>query len=299
MAEGHLHLFHATIMLMKKRRKRIDPNTVVLLKRILSGIASIFLVVLLLFGIWHGTRVSSLTITSVKAEGGETIDNNKLEALVTGVLEGEYVGFVPKRFSWFYPKKKIYETLYSIDRIHNVEVERVDGTSLSVTYDEYIPHALWCVSVVSDDCFFVDDSGFAFAEAPKLTGASLLRFVKSGYDPTLDEILLETDSYKKINYLIDLLSNQGWFVSYVEIDQVGDVFLQIVGGGELKVSLSITPEETIDNLFVVLNSDKFSHIEPGNFKYIDLRFGNKVFVNEEFEDFEMDTTSSTTENEIE
>lgn len=284
MAEGHLHLFHATIRLMKKRRRRINPDTVVFLKRIASGIVAISVVILLLFGVWYGTRIPSLTITSVKAEGGETVNSGEIEALVLNILEGEYVGFVPRKFSWFYPEKKIYKALYSVDRVHNVEVKRNDWTSLNITFDEYVPHALWCTSAVSDDCLFIDNTGYAFAEAPKLTGGSFLRFVKSGREPILEETLVDSDLYENLHYLTKLLSEQNWFVSYIEIDQVGDIFLKIVDGGELKVSASLTPEETIDNLFLILNSDEFSYIEPGNFKYIDLRFGNKVFVNEELED---------------
>jgi len=37
---------------------------------------------------------------------------------------------------------------------------------------------------------------------------------------------------------------------------------------------------TVNNLNVVLTSDEFTDIQPGGFQYIDLRFGNKVFVNE-------------------
>lgn len=274
---------------MKKRRRRIDPNTVVLLKQMAIGAFVIFVVVLLLSGIWYGTRLPSLTITSIQAEGGETIDNDEIEVLVRNVLEGEYLGFIPKSFSWFYPKQKIYDVLYSVERLNNVQIERNGPTGLNINFDEYVPHALWCTSVTGDDCLFLDETGYSFAVAPKLTGGSFLRFVESGREPVLDESLLDVDLYEKLHHLSHLLSEQGWFASCIEIDQVGDVFVQIVGGGELKVSTSLTPEETVDNLSVILNSDEFSHIEPGNFKYIDLRFGNKVFVNEELLETEIDT----------
>ena len=41
------------------------------------------------------------------------------------------------------------------------------------------------------------------------------------------------------------------------------------------------PEQTVANLETVLTAPAFTDLSPGNFSYIDLRFGNKVFVNEE------------------
>ena len=42
-----------------------------------------------------------------------------------------------------------------------------------------------------------------------------------------------------------------------------------------------SPASVIENLKTILVSEEFSHLKPGNFQYIDLRFGNKIFVNEE------------------
>jgi len=75
----------------------------------------------------------------------------------------------------------------------------------------------------------------------------------------------------------------------------------VVGGGEFKVTLTQEPEQTVENLLVVLTSEEFQGIEPGSFQYIDLRFGNKVFVNEELATPNEDVTSeiSTTTEETE
>jgi hypothetical protein len=68
-------------------------------------------------------------------------------------------------------------------------------------------------------------------------------------------------------------------VAYVETDMMRDVFMGIAGGGEIKASLRYTPAETLSNLETILTSNKLDNLTPGNFEYIDLRFGDKVFVN--------------------
>lgn len=277
-----------------QRHKRLDPNTVVLLKHIGIGVLVISIVALLLTGVWYGTRIQSLTITEVEASGGETIKHEEIERSVQGILDGEYLGFVPRRFAWFYPEEEVFNRVLETERLHNVRVVREGGTKLRVTYDEYVPYALWC-NEGDGGCVFLDDQGYAFAHSPKLSGGTFLRFFTIGREIAVGESMIENQVLEKILEIVHLLSEQGWFISYVEVDQVGDVFLKVVGGGELKVSTEESPAKTVENLLVILASEEFKHIKPGNFQYIDLRFGDKVFVNEEKD---VPAEASTTSEEM-
>jgi hypothetical protein len=140
---------------------------------------------------------------------------------------------------------------------------------------------LWCDEKEDENCLFLTADGYAFAPAPKLTGGSFLRFVTSGRPATVGEVVAERSIYENMHILTKLLADRQWFIDEIEIDQVGDVFLAVVGGGELKATSSELPQQTAENLAVILASKEFSHLTPGNFQYIDLRYGNKVFVNEE------------------
>ncbi|MCD5381631.1 MAG: hypothetical protein LR008_03595 [Candidatus Pacebacteria bacterium] len=267
---------------MRSRKNRlIDPNTVVLLKHIGIGILVISSVVLIIVSIWYGTRVQALTIDSIQVRGGETISHEAIKILALNELVGTYLGLVPRQFTWFYPEDDIKQSVEKIDKIHNVTVNRIKATGILVTFEEYVPDALWCASVESRDCLFLDKNGYAFAFAPNLNGGSFLRFTQVGATPELNNSIATTEEFLKLKSLDSLLSERGWFVSQLELDKEGDAFVVLTDGGELKISLTQHPEKTVENLFVVLTSEEFSHIQPGNFQYIDLRFGNKVFVNEE------------------
>ena len=276
-----------------RRKKRLDPNTVVIMKQIFRGCLVLLGAAVLVTAIWHGTRVQVLTIDTVSVSGGKTIKHSLVEELAQKELEGEYFGLIPKRFAWLYPEKSIHESLRDVERIHDISINRVNGKEIKITFDEYVSRALWCESVESDNCVFLDEEGFAFAPAPKLTGGSFLRFVQIGQTPELQKNISAVESYNDLFLLTELLAEQSWFVSHIELDTVGDAFLSLVDGGELKIALSQSPEETLDNFLTVISSEDFSHVEPGNFQYIDLRFGKKVFVNEELADPEEETASST------
>jgi hypothetical protein len=107
-----------------------------------------------------------------------------------------------------------------------------------------------------------------------------LRFVSIGKDPADHVQAFDEGHYRTIHELTKLFAEAKWFVSKAEVDAAGDAFLTIVDGGEFKVSLKQPAAETVSNLLTVLGSENFAHIKPGNFEYVDLRFGSKVFVNE-------------------
>ncbi|MFT7644786.1 MAG: cell division septal protein FtsQ [Candidatus Paceibacteria bacterium] len=283
---------------MKARRnRRLNPDTFVLLKHIFAGFLVLGCVALLVVAVWYGTRVEPLTITSVEVIGGETIQHGEIERMVNESLKGTYFGLIPRQFAWFYPESGIRTALEGIDRIRDLSIGRVSGNGLIVAFDEYIPQALWCGSTSGEDCLFLDNTGYSFGHAPNLSGGSFLRFVKTAQKAVLYTSITSTESFDTIVTLSELLAAQNWFVSLVEIDLAGDAFLQMSGGGELKVKLSQPPEEIVDNLLVVLSSVEFEHITPGNFQYIDLRYGNKVFVNEEIAAPEEETASSSEQQE--
>jgi cell division septal protein FtsQ len=221
-----------------------------------------------------------LTIRTIEVTGGETIDHTRVQQAIEMVLEGEYIGLVPRRFAWWYPEDDVLATVQQIPRVKDPVVNRVNGTTLRVTFAEYIPHALWCDHKDSDHCLFIDEVGYAFTEAPQLSGGAFPRFHTIGTTPTVGQVMLLPADLVAIEQLRSHVTEKLRLpVAYVETDMMRDVFMGIAGGGEIKASLRYTPAETLSNLETILTSNKLDNLTPGNFEYIDLRFGDKVFVN--------------------
>ncbi len=278
---------------MKFLRAKLDPNTIVLLKHIGIGLLVLSVAALIVTGVWYGTRIESLNIKSIEIVGGETINHEEVKIKAEQVLEGQYIGLVPRHFAWFFPQEEMLAALTPIERIHNIAINRTSGTDLRITFDEYTPQALWCKSLEQSECVFLDVNGYAFGHSPSLTGGTFLRFIKTGSEPTLGTAITNAETLANVKVFVSKLEEHGWYISHVEIDQVNDVFLKVVGGGELKVKVSDNPQHTIDNLLVILGSEEFVHLKPGNFQYIDLRFENKIYVNEEKNLLTGDTASGT------
>jgi hypothetical protein len=258
----------------------MSPGTVLLIRQVLVGVLIATFFGLLFSTVWFTTRIGALTLSEITTRGGETIQHSEVERIVRSKIDGTYLRLVPRAFAFTYPHDEIVSELSNIHRIKDVQVTRSGGNGVVVEFDEYVPHALWCKSNDDMGCFFLDDKGYSFAPAPPLAGGAFLRFVAIGKDTKEHEQAFKEEEYIRTHELVSKFAEAKWFVSKVEIDAAGDAFMTIVDGGQFKVSLRQSAEETVANLLTVLGSEKFAHIKPGNFEYIDLRFGEKVFVNE-------------------
>lgn len=258
-----------------------------------------FLVLLLFLAVggavWYGSRLESLNIVKINVVGGDTVPHDEVKAIVERELKGTYYRVVPKRFSWTYPEERILSSVESVSKIKEARLTRPDNKTLEVYFVEYNPVALWCETRDSlEGCIFLDDAGYAFVPAPPLRGNAMPRYYnkeipKEGQNPFSYEFIKDTLRFTK------LLRQNFNFVAH-GIEKVGleEVLLDITGGGQIKVSLRQPIDLTFENLRVLLESDEFVHISPGNFEYIDLRFGDKVFVNEVEEVIDEETNATST-----
>jgi len=289
----------AAVVPAKGRRRPLDPRTRLLIKQAGIGLGLSLLVLLVGCALWYGTRVTALTITTVTATGGETISTAVVIAAVEDKLKGEYIGLVPRRFAWAYPEEEILASLSTIARLKNPQLRRVGGTELKVEFEEYFPHALWCTDRGGKECYFIDDTGYAFSPAPQLQGGALARFMTIGTAPEVGVQMIPPADLEAIEVLRTEVSRDlSLPIAYVETDIMRDIFMGVAGGGEIKATLRLTPQETFENLRAVLSAPEFSDLAPGNFQYIDLRFGNKVFVNEETKLVATSTLATSSESTV-
>lgn len=289
------------ILLMKwsrHKRRRVSGDTPrrVLLRQIFWGIVSILLVSGIGYGIWYFTHLPSLNISEVVVSGGETLPHDEIQLVTEDELIGDYVRLIPKSFVWTYPEESISDSLYEIDRVKDVDIQR-DNQQLSVHFEEYQPVALWC-SPDDLDCVFLDSAGYAFAEAPKLEGSAFVRYSEVGRQPTKRTVGFPAEFIQNTNeFIVRAYDQLGFNIIAVEKTGLEEMIYHVAGGGEIKVSTRVSTEETLANLATILSSSEFSHLSPGNFQYVDLRYGDKVFVNETISE-NTETTTSTSDADV-
>lgn len=231
---------------------------------------------------WYGTRLDSFTVDSVNVTGAETVPPERIEERVNALLAGGYLfGLIPYRFSYALPSDYIETVVNEMPRISGSTVAK-QGASLIVSVREYVPEMLWCGAATTSECYYVDPSGTAYEKAPDLTGEALMRFVVSGSEPALGASLLSDGVRATLLDIARAMEERHDFrVAKIEYAEDGDASLFLSGGGVVQISTQNDLEATYANLASILSSEDFAHLAPGNFERIDLRFGNKAFVQEE------------------
>lgn len=275
------------------RTQRIQTRTFVW--QIIHGVLRLIVIVGLLALVWYVTRLPMFTITEVTVSGGETIPHDEVRASVLQELQGTYFLIIPKRFSFLYPHERIYEVVAKNASLYDIHVVRASRTELKVSFKEYVPYALWCTqSINTVPCLFMTEDGYAFSEAPLLQGGVFVRYAEEGIDKINIGYVRTKEQLNAIEYFIQRMEHElGLRVASVLFTHDGDIELSIHGGGKIFVSGKDSLEIVFDNVQVVMKSQEFKHLKPGNFQYIDVRFNNKVFVNETMSDIASSTATSS------
>lgn len=278
----------------KARRQKKAARPHMLRTQILIGVLIVSAVGLLITGVYYVTRTASLQIETVSVVGGVTIPGHEVSSVVDESLVGYYYRLIPRRFAPTYPEREITERILQIERIKNVQVATVGQQEVQVVFEEYVPTALWCETSTSTSCLFMDTTGYAFTEAPHLEGSAFVRFINNTSSPEKRVAGFTAEFITTNQDFIDMLQSElDLYVTHVQ--KIGDYDLEytVAGGGRLKISQTQSLEKSLQNLESILTSVEFGHLTDGSFQYIDLRFGDKVFVNEVTEANRLATSTAT------
>ena len=283
---------------MTERRRTIlrskRRNSTKILWKIFVGGSTALVAGVLFFTIWHVTRLPSFTIAKTNVEGLESLAEVEIKKKVDESLSGTYWGVIPKRFLYLYPAESLSAVLLTIDRVSNATVH-TEQNALVVSISEHRPTALWCKAgtkgAPADGCFYTNDKGIAYELAPLLIGGTMPRFYIEGKEPKKDEVMLPPVLLKELTALSKSLERMfDLKVQDFTIHEVNDVTLSLSTGAEIKIDTLDSIEQIFSNISSILNAKEFEDLKTGEFEYIDLRFGNKIFVEKEPP---LDTASTT------
>ncbi len=271
---------------LEKKRKKFKPPSRLALAlapwrfQIIVGTVLAIVIGASLLVTWYATRIPSLQITNVSVIGGSTIPPSEIEAVARDILRGAYYKLIPHTFTWLYPEAQMQAQLMQVPRVKEARTY-IDGQTLTVVFEEYQPFALWCAAPDSTSCVFLDAHGYAFAEAPALTGSAFVRYINRQVEPVI-KVSAFTDSFMhETGTLAERLEHElNLYVTHIVRTDEVDTSYFLADGAEIKVSERMSAADTFTNLQTLFSSKEFADIADGDFHYIDLRFGDKVFVSE-------------------
>jgi hypothetical protein len=270
---------------MPKRRQRRYPyrrgwrDWPLYYRQLLIGGGLLSLTVALVGGVAYLTRLPQWLLTTVDVVGVTTLNSAELAARAGAVLDESYAGIIPHRFVPLYPEAAVVEALHAEPHVRSVTLSLPNRQTLEIAVEEYTPDALWCTERQPEaPCYFVDETGFAYAPAPPLLGGVFVRYVTPATQPGRGPIpFRETQQRSEVVQSL-LGAATGFRTTTVVITPVGDEEYWFGDDRHIKISADTDPEQVTSDLVAIMNDEEFSYLQTGDFSYVDLRFGEKVYV---------------------
>jgi hypothetical protein len=268
---------------LKKRRRKAIQKKVLL--SMLGLLAILFLSVYL-------SRLDSLNINEVRIEGNKVTDTEKLQTAVMEKISEKYIGIFPKTNIFYYPQSAIRETLQNeFKRIQEVNLAIKENKILEISLTERTGKYIWCgdaPNIEKEKCYFSDESGFIFDEAPYFSGEVYFKLYGlsdlSAENP-LGEYYLES-GFIQLMAFKDALIDFGIKPVALYHNPEGDLEFFLTRGSSSSSKPRIILKADTDfqnaaeNLKAALDTEplysKFKE-KYSTLEYIDLRFGNKVY----------------------
>ena len=276
-------------------------------------LAILFAIILVVGGIAWGLSRPGLRIARIEVTGNNVLGTDEIASFIRKEISGKYFFLFPKDSIVFYPKERIQNDLLdSFKQILSIKVSAQGLTALSVTINERKPYSLWCGETLFDTgvegdtpCYFTDETGFLFAQAPRFGGNVYLEFYGSLYETetglpvrgltasdiaqagtgtlsaiSVGSIFLPISEFKTINLFRDLFERMGFKISKITAMDAGDFTFIIREGGKVLLNKKQDPMRLVSDIESAFRAE-FG--DPGDVlirkqvEYIDARFANKIF----------------------
>jgi hypothetical protein len=253
------------ILSSKERRRKI------LIKRLWRLGFFIFLILLAFGGIIYSFNLPYLRIQNVIVEGVEGDRKEEIVVFTKQTFEGNNFGIIPKNQILFYEVSKLRRNMQSnFAYIQEVKASKKYPRSLHINIEERNSDAIFC----SDKCYFIDNTGYIYAEAPSYSEGVYMIFEDETRDSSISFIntyFVDAETYNILNNYIKDFSQLGLEPIKISIKNHTDVQFHIRGNGYILVNTDAPYDTAVQNVKTVLLQ------EVSQFEYIDARHGNKIF----------------------
>lgn len=249
----------------RKRRRRVR----------LGIVLAVF--VLLVFGVLVGLSYAPfLRVTAVAVSGAQTADPAAIQKIAAEHMAGAYGYVFAKNNIFLYPKAAIAAALMAqYPQFKSVEVSAKDFHTVAVAVDERQPAARWCGTT----CFVMDEDGVVYAADQGAATSSPWVSYSGGAEGKLPWQYLPAEQFKALFALVGALSQTepGNPVVQVAVDSNNDVRAYFKNNFVLMFSLNDESGDIFERFTLALKSAPFAGKTLGDFEYLDLRFGDKLY----------------------
>ena len=251
-------------------------------------------VLLLIIGL-VATFAPPLRLVQVEVEGATVVDSQAVGTLVQQILNQRRFFIWPQDHQLWYPRTEIKAKLeQTFPRILAVELAVAPERTLRVSLTERSPRLLLCTPQAAN-CFFVDETGLAYTQAPRFSPGVFLEWRASTTATSAPFVAADRAVVTRLltaqtlfTRALDQISDRTWQLPQVSSLPNKDFAFTVwpryrsaTTSENWQILIDgVTPAADLaTNFFLALKTISHESATSSVFapQYIDLRFGEKVF----------------------
>lgn len=238
---------------------------------------SVFLLVFILFlSAVLGIGENAFGINGVSAKGASRVGENNLIAVSKEYLKQEKFLFLTQANALFFDSDDMAEHLKKkFAPIEEVLIKRdFFKRGIRIEISERKAWAVWC----RDSCFYLDNQGVLFQEAPRLFGELILKITdERPNDFHLSDQILNGEFFNSFETFVrEIGEAHGVTVININITPDRSFWLETTGGWKILIDAETDFGRAKENLKLFADSAALKE-KLGELDYIDLRFPDKGF----------------------
>ncbi len=269
-------------IIKKTRRKETIAKSRVLLWKLLV----VFLFLIIITGVlaWQSGN-PKIVISEINVVGNDVTERSVIESIAKSEINGKYLFVFSKDNIALYPKNDIIAKILATQkRIYDVGIYRDSLTKITIKVYERLPKYIVCANESSDEdmlvnekCFFSDEYGYIFAEAPYFSDKVFFewRLLDKNSIQIDDRVLKKGDFLRLMEFKNEVRRVGFEPVSFfINTEKNKEASLVLRDGARIMLSIENDMAVLVDNLESVMSTINAS---GEKLDYVDLRFGSKVF----------------------
>ncbi len=237
----------------------------------------------------------NIIIDKVVITGTHIIDKVDIEEEIYKDISGKYFHLFSRANSFIYPHKQIYNNLIlNFPRIESLSIYRDNLKTLHIEIIERVGSSLYCgpnipqdIEQVGENCYFINDDGFIFDEAPYFSGNVYFKYygtIEGNIISPLGKQMIDVNRFHELTRFMDKINSLGLNPIYIVLGQDGINSLYLSHAVNDSIPKIIFKNDNVletiyDNLALSMRKREFAEEINSKYNtllYIDLRFNNKV-----------------------
>lgn len=255
---------------------------------IIGGSALAF--VLAVAGLAWLSHASFLRVTDIEVSGLSSLPPQELISFARERMQGNYLSLFAKDDIFLYPRAAIAAALArQYPTLRQIDVHARDFHTVELVAAERQPAALWCPSSPDSSgsstqggaCSYLDEQGLIYAPAPSFSDDPYVSYsgpTATTTGPGLRQYLSQ-DEFQSLAALVAAIAGKEPSdpISQVAVDDSLDARAYFRDDFVLVWSLKDDGGDVFERFNLALDSDAFKGKPLGDFEYLDLRFGDKLY----------------------